>query len=253
MLTLPHIAAVLNRHPFLKDDPMLRLALARRAASFHSGLRPFTRKLIEHLISFGALDIIFCTSDSLEEMVSGVRMIVLCSYKESKKEQPANPIRDWQIDHIKLLSECYEDSLPGCLSLVHDADTDFAAVKDLIIDRQHILKSAYNCNFQAALAMAANNRDLDMLFQSTLFAKQNPRFGDFCLNTLQAELDVFLPQARCSAHLHSVIALTDLRLALSVKLNKIKNEQMQTGSLYMASESKEIDLPTRPGWRSQGY
>ncbi len=241
ILTLPQIAAVLNRHPFLKEDPMLSLALARRAASFHSGLHPCTRKLIELMLSFGALDIIFCTYDSLEEMTSGARMIVLCLHRESLKAQPPSPINAWQIDHIKLLSERHEDSQPGCLSLVHDNDTDWVAVKDLFLEQQHILKSAFNCNFQSALAMAANKRGPDALLQNTLFAKLNPCFGDFCLNALQIELDEFLPQARCSAHLHSIIALTDLRLALSVKLNKIKVELLQTGANHLSQKSEEIE------------
>ena len=250
MLTQPQIAAVLNRHPFLKEDPMLSLALTRRAAPFHSGLRPFTRKLIEHLLSFGALDIIFCTSDSLEEMTSGARIIVLCLHSESLRNaafwknrisELATPISAWQIDHIKLLLERYEDSQPGCMSLVHGTDTDWVAVKDLFLERQHVLKSALNCNFQSALAMAANKRDPDVLLQSTLFAKQNPCFGDFCLNALKAELGDFLPQARCSAHLHSVIALTDLRLALTVKLHKINNEPLQTGANHPSLKREEIE------------
>ncbi len=222
MLTQPQIAALLSRHPFLKDDPLLTLALTRRAAPYHPGLRPYTRKLIEHLLSFGALDIIFCTPDGLEELSSGARIIVLCSDRASFKEPPADPINAWQIDHIKLLLERQEGSQPGCFSVAHDADTDWVALKDLFLEERHALQSAFDCNFQSALAMAANYRDPNMLLDHTLFAHQNSFFGEFCLQALKDELDDFLPQASCSGHIHSIIALMDLRLTLSVNLNKLR-------------------------------
>jgi hypothetical protein len=218
-LTHPPIAAMLDRYPFLKDHPMLPQVLSKRVASFHPGHHPLWRRLVEHFLSFGCIDLIFGTPDSAEELVNRFQAAVICPSKE-RQYQPLKIIQ-WHADRITGLLGTGNDS--RCTALVHTADADPVYIKDLLLNIPHPLSGGFRCDCRTVLAILAsvhNDENPDSILNLSYVGTQTPPFGEFCMESFQAELRNELPNALCSCHIQTITALIDTRIKLTMRLNK---------------------------------
>jgi len=217
-LTHPQIAAFLNRYPFLKDHPMLSDAVSKRTASFHGNLHPLWCELVEHLLGFRAIDAVFATAESVGEMVNKLQIAVLCiSYR--KEEKPREMTRQ-QMDVIRKRVGLRESEYAGCVALAHTSDADAVHIKDLLLQTRGQSSSAFECNCQTVLGLSAGRNDPEKLLSRTIFALKYPRFGAFCMEEFQEMLREELPEACCSGHIRAVTSLKNIRLRLTLQLDK---------------------------------
>ncbi len=217
-LTHPQIAAFLNRYPFLKDHPMLSDAVSKRTASFHRNLHPLWCELVEHLLSFRAVDAVFTTAESVREMVNNVQIAVLCI--SCRKEEKPREMTQQQTDDIRKRVGLRESEYAGCLALIHSSDADAVHIKDRLLQTRGQSSSAFECNCQTVLGLSAGRDDPEKLLSRTVIALKYPRFGAFCMEEFQEILRDELPEACCSRHIQSVTSLKNIRLKLTLRLNK---------------------------------
>lgn len=249
VLTRPVIMALLDRHPFLKNHPLVSLALSKRAASFHPGQDPLWRRLVEHFLFYGCMDVIFTDVRGAEEMTEQVRTVVLCGSRF--QVFPASG------SHRVSLSRCQGDRITelavpdnpghlGCVALIHSADADTTLVKDLLTGA-HPWESAFRCDSRSVLRILARSRDQDSLsFSEQLLAGfQSPAFGAFCMEEFQAQLNEEIPDHRCSGHVQSVSSLRDMRLSLIMRVNKkTRKSERSRGPIKEDTEEERFELET---------
>ncbi len=220
VLTHPRIAAFLNRYPFLKDHPMLSDAVSKRTAAFHGNLHPLWCELVEHLFAFRAIDAVFTTAESVGEMVNRVQTAVICI--SCQKGEKPREMTQQQMEDIRKRAGLRESKYSGCVALVHTSDADAVHIKDLWLqtgDHNH-LNSAFQCDCQTVLGLLAGRDEPEKLLERTIFASKHPRFASFCMEEFQKILREELPEPSCSGHIQSVSSLMDIRLRLTLRLNR---------------------------------
>lgn len=218
-LTHPRIAAFLNRYPFLKDHPMLSDAVSKRTAAFHGNLHPLWCELLEHLFAFRGIDAVFTTAESVGELVNRVQTAVICISCQ-KGEKPREMTRQ-QMEAVRKRAGLRESEYSGCVALVHTSDADAVHIKDLWLRTgDHHLNSAFQCDCQTVLGLLAGSDEPEKLLARTVFASKHPRFASFCMEEFQEMLREELPEPSCSGHIQSVSSLMDIRLRLTLRLNR---------------------------------
>jgi len=238
VLTQPQITTVLDRYPFLKDYPILTAALAKQIAPFHSNHHPLWCTLVEHFLSFGSIDIVFVTLDSVEKMINRVKTAVLCIEQKIVENKNAYKITSWKMDRIISLVGRTETDNAGCIALVHTPDVDAVRIKDMLLHTSGSLNSTFQCNCRSVLGILANDSDPVTTMERSLFEFQNKSFEELDMEEFQAQLVEELPDARCITHIKSVTSLKDLYLKLTLEINSLANRIKTTN---VSGKSQNLD------------
>ena len=238
VLTQPQITTVLDRYPFLKDYPMLTAALAKQIAPFHSNHHPLWCTLVEHFLSFGSIDIVFVTLDSVEKMINRVKTAVLCIEQKIVENKKAYKINQWKMGRIANIVGRTETDTAGCIALVHTPDVDAVRIKDMLLHTNGSLNSTFQCNCRSVLGILANGLEPAAIIDRLLFKFQNKSFEELDMEEFQAQLVEELPDARCITHIKSVTSLKDLYLKLTLEISSLANRIKTTN---ISGKSQNLD------------
>lgn len=236
MLTQPQITTVLDRYPFLKDYPMLTAALSKQIAPFHSGHHPLWCTLVEHFLSFGSIDIVFVTLDSVEKMINRVKTAVFCIEQKIVENKNAYKITQWKMDRVTSLVGRTETDNAGCIALIHTPDVDAVRIKDMLLHINGFLNSTFQCNCRSVLGILTNDRDPVTIMDRSLFKFQNKSFEELDMEEFQTQLVEELPDARCIAHIKSVTSLKNLYLKLTLEISNLAN-RIKTTNVFGKSQT----------------
>ncbi len=223
VLTDPSMAAILENNPFLKDYEPLKNALSKRAAACHAGHYPMFELLLEYLLGFKSVDIVFGDLDGLEKFSSRVKTVVLYVPGRESSEEKAFFISRNKMNRLARLAGRPGADLNGCIALAHAPRMDAVFLKDRIlsISQPFFLKSRFQCDCQTVLRFLSRGPNPASLLEKTLFFAQRQPLGEFCLKSLNDQLQEEFPGARCRLHIKTVYALFELRVNLEIQVQKI--------------------------------
>jgi hypothetical protein len=224
ILTMPGISALLDRHPLLKEHPLLPEVLHKRAAPFHGGHTLPWLRLIEHLISLEFIDIIFASSESASDMGARVNSAVLCPERPHGKSVSHDL---WHLERVKNLVG--RPPNPGLFAVVHTPDADIVQFKDLMIETPSGMRGRFEPGFRSVLGLLTRGKNLMKPANCSLAGRQSSgeRSGSATVSfeEMDAELGELLPQARCASFVPVVHFLLDLRLRLTLRLERLADSR----------------------------
>lgn len=229
-LTEPQVAATLDRHPDLKEHPLLARSLTRRAAPLHAGHHPLWAEWVERLVQLGYLDIVFATADAAETLTTDYRSAVFCTsnFHDGRRLRPLSSI---QMQRITGRLDGSANAGAACVALAHTADIDVVGLKDLLLTSTLHISSAFRCSFPGALSLFARAAEPAPLLERSLSALQASNEGTHGrLAELATELLGLLPQAQCFANIETVASLIDLRYRLSMRRDQLAGHRGKTAT-----------------------
>ncbi|MEA1867852.1 MAG: hypothetical protein U9N19_07120 [Thermodesulfobacteriota bacterium] len=241
VLTAPQISKFLDTYPFLKDYSFLPIAVSKRLAPLHSDHHPLWCELVEYFLSFDNIDIVFTTIEGIAKIITKVESIVLCTseYQPSWHRQ-THKITQEEIEHLKSLVVSKRPNRAGCISVVHLPDVKVVLLKDLLIHKPGPLISTFRCDGQTVLSLLAQGIDITTLLAQSLLATQSLEKEDGMIEELLTELREELPEAGCFLYFQTITSLIDLRLQVSVRLEKLMNRTKGSPAKWKEKEREEL-------------
>ncbi len=239
LLTHPRITAILDGSPILKDYRALRAALSRGAAPLHDGHHPLWNRLVEELLSLGAVDLVFAPPGPAGRMIRRFRSVLFAATGTEPDPLARNRLNEWETDRLLRLAGRPGTDPAGCIAAVHAADVDPVFLKDQLIRPPRRLSATLRCDLRTTLTLLAMGGDPAETLKRTFIGHRRPDFGRFCAEAMAADLAEEVTRPACSGHLQTVAALKDLRLKLEMRLGRLENEAKSASGRHRAGVLNE--------------
>ena len=220
-LTEPRVAAGLDRHPSLKEHPLLTRSLMRRSAPLHAGHHPLWCEWVERFIELGYLDLVFSVPGAVESMTAAVRCAVLCTSSiqiDGPGGREFRPLSQWEMHHVLELLGRAEGPEAPCIAIAHAPHTDAVHLKDMLPVPVRRVSGVFRCSFPVALGLFARTDAPESLLERSLSVLQTPDEGEAArLEALTEELRTLLPEPRCIHNIETIRSLITLRYRLVLR------------------------------------
>jgi hypothetical protein len=199
-MTAPQIVRIMDRHPELKDNPFVVKMLKKRAGiCFNSWI---WMQLLENFFSLNALDIIFSTPETINQLYCTGKSLILMAHPEDDSKNRDISLPLWY-DQLLMRSGPYanfldESQKQQIFCIVTDSpEVSPVHVKDFLDPGAFSLKSHFKWNLQSVHGRLTRNRlSLDDLHQSFLVASQGVR-NNVLFHDAIMEIQAEFPNARC--------------------------------------------------------